>query len=98
MPAVAPRNAPSVAQPTGSGGGAAAPAGRNAHTPGNTIDWFRSKPIDNRYMHRFYIAALRVGIVAVILFGLFGQLVVIPTTAADEVDRFLPTPRSPRPT
>lgn len=49
-------------------------------------------------MHRFYIAALRVGIVAVILFGLFGQIVVIPTTAADEVDRFLPTPRSPRPT
>ncbi|GFE19119.1 hypothetical protein Sgleb_71660 [Streptomyces glebosus] len=41
-------------------------------------------------MHRFYIAALRVGLVAVILFGLFGQLVVIPTTAADEVDRFPP--------
>ncbi|MEU8912785.1 DUF2975 domain-containing protein [Streptomyces nigrescens] len=41
-------------------------------------------------MHRFFIAALRAGIVAVILFGLFGQIVVIPTTAADEVDRFPP--------
>ncbi|MGA4948169.1 DUF2975 domain-containing protein [Streptomyces lydicamycinicus] len=41
-------------------------------------------------MHRFYIAALRVGIAAVILLGLFGQIVVLPTTAADEVDRFPP--------
>ncbi|MEU8786662.1 DUF2975 domain-containing protein [Streptomyces sp. NPDC048637] len=41
-------------------------------------------------MHRFFIAALRAGIVAVILFGLFGQIVVIPTTAADEVDHFPP--------
>ncbi|MFF9788885.1 DUF2975 domain-containing protein [Streptomyces nigrescens] len=41
-------------------------------------------------MHRVFIAALRAGIVAVILFGLFGQIVVIPTTAADEVDHFPP--------
>ncbi|MGY5138100.1 DUF2975 domain-containing protein [Streptomyces nigrescens] len=41
-------------------------------------------------MHRLFIAALRAGIVAVILFGLFGQIVVIPTTAADEVDHFPP--------
>ncbi|MGW3013100.1 DUF2975 domain-containing protein [Streptomyces sp. NPDC001219] len=41
-------------------------------------------------MHRIYIAALRVAIAAAILFGLFGQAVVIPTTAADEVDSFPP--------
>jgi hypothetical protein len=51
---------------------------------------FRSIPIDNRCMHRLFIAALRAGIAAAILFGLFGQIVVIPTTAADEVDRFPP--------
>ncbi|MET9605273.1 DUF2975 domain-containing protein [Streptomyces sp. NPDC006512] len=41
-------------------------------------------------MHRFFITVLRGGIAMAILFGLFGQLVVIPTTAADEVDRFAP--------
>ncbi|MEE4419385.1 DUF2975 domain-containing protein [Streptomyces bugieae] len=41
-------------------------------------------------MHRFFILALRAGIVAAILVGLFGQIVVIPTTAADQVDRFPP--------
>ncbi|MXM65378.1 DUF2975 domain-containing protein [Streptomyces sp. HUCO-GS316] len=41
-------------------------------------------------MHQVFITALRVGIVAAFLFGLFGQIVVIPTTAADEVDRFPP--------
>ncbi len=41
-------------------------------------------------MHRFFIAVLRGGIATGILFGLFGQLVIIPTTAADEVDRFPP--------
>ncbi|MCG0285534.1 DUF2975 domain-containing protein [Streptomyces sp. PSAA01] len=41
-------------------------------------------------MHRLFIVALRAGIVAAILAGLFGQIVVIPTTAADEVDRFPP--------
>ncbi|MEU9499027.1 DUF2975 domain-containing protein [Streptomyces sp. NPDC048196] len=41
-------------------------------------------------MHRFFILALRAGVVAAILVGLFGQIVVIPTTAADEVDRFPP--------
>ncbi|MFC8660986.1 DUF2975 domain-containing protein [Streptomyces sp. NPDC057199] len=41
-------------------------------------------------MHRLFIAALRAGIAAAILVGLFGQIVVIPTTAADEVDRFPP--------
>ncbi|MDQ0779586.1 hypothetical protein QF026_008052 [Streptomyces aurantiacus] len=41
-------------------------------------------------MHRLFIAALRAGIVLAIVVGLFGQIVVIPTTAADEVDRFPP--------
>ncbi|MFJ6984732.1 MULTISPECIES: DUF2975 domain-containing protein [unclassified Streptomyces] len=41
-------------------------------------------------MHRVFIGLLRVGIIVAILLGLFGQLVVIPTTAADEVDRFPP--------
>lgn len=41
-------------------------------------------------MHRFFILALRAGVVAAILIGLYGQIVVIPTTAADEVDRFHP--------
>ncbi|MFF9654098.1 DUF2975 domain-containing protein [Streptomyces sp. NPDC014622] len=39
-------------------------------------------------MNRFFIVALRAGIIAAITLGLFGQFVVIPTTAADEVDRF----------
>ncbi|MEV7866915.1 DUF2975 domain-containing protein [Streptomyces sp. NPDC088124] len=41
-------------------------------------------------MNRFFIGMLRVGIASAILFGLFGQIVVVPTTAADEVDRFPP--------
>ncbi|MER7965487.1 DUF2975 domain-containing protein [Streptomyces ardesiacus] len=41
-------------------------------------------------MHRLIIAALRVGTASAILLGLFGQLVVIPSTASDEVDRFPP--------
>ncbi|MBT3154458.1 DUF2975 domain-containing protein [Streptomyces sp. CHD11] len=41
-------------------------------------------------MHRIIIAVLRLGIVAAAALGLFGQIVVIPTTAADEVDRFPP--------
>ncbi|MEU1870931.1 hypothetical protein RKD37_008163 [Streptomyces ambofaciens] len=41
-------------------------------------------------MHRLIIAALRAGIAAAVLLGLFGQIVVIPTTASDEVDRFPP--------
>ncbi|MGW4575514.1 DUF2975 domain-containing protein [Streptomyces tendae] len=41
-------------------------------------------------MHRLLIAALRAGIAAALLLGLFGQIVVIPTTASDEVDRFPP--------
>ncbi|GAA2588256.1 DUF2975 domain-containing protein [Streptomyces roseoviolaceus] len=41
-------------------------------------------------MNGFLIAALRAGIAFAVLAGLFGQFVVIPTTAADEVDRFLP--------
>lgn len=41
-------------------------------------------------MHRFFIAALRAGIAVAILVGLFGQLVVVPATAAAEVDRFPP--------
>lgn len=39
-------------------------------------------------MHRLFITVLRAGIAAAVLFGLFGQFVVIPTTAADEVDAF----------
>ncbi|MEV5814953.1 DUF2975 domain-containing protein [Streptomyces mutabilis] len=41
-------------------------------------------------MHRVFILLLRAGTVAAILGGLFGQVVVIPTTASDEVDRFPP--------
>lgn len=41
-------------------------------------------------MHRVLIALLRAGIAAAILLGLFGQIIVIPTAAADEVDRFPP--------
>lgn len=41
-------------------------------------------------MHRLFIAALRAGIAAAVLLGLFGQIVVIPTTASDEADRFPP--------
>lgn len=41
-------------------------------------------------MHRVFILVLRTGILAAILVGLFGQLVVIPQTATDEVDRFPP--------
>ncbi|RCV48511.1 DUF2975 domain-containing protein [Marinitenerispora sediminis] len=41
-------------------------------------------------MNQFFVATLRAGIVAAILIGLFGQIVVIPTTAADEVARFPP--------
>ncbi|MET9759321.1 DUF2975 domain-containing protein [Streptomyces sp. NPDC006372] len=41
-------------------------------------------------MNGLLIAALRAGIVFAVLAGLFGQIVVIPTTAADEVDRFPP--------
>ncbi|MFI6699804.1 DUF2975 domain-containing protein [Streptomyces sp. NPDC050509] len=41
-------------------------------------------------MNHLFIGMLRVGIAAAIMFGLFGQIVVIPTTAADEVERFPP--------
>ncbi|MEU2603577.1 DUF2975 domain-containing protein [Streptomyces albus] len=41
-------------------------------------------------MPRHFIAALQAGIVVVFLAGLFGQIVVIPTTAADEVENFPP--------
>ncbi|WP_405741391.1 DUF2975 domain-containing protein [Streptomyces sp. NBC_01525] len=41
-------------------------------------------------MHRLFIVALRAAIAAAILFGLFAQFVIIPATAADEVDRFPP--------
>ncbi|MFH8704218.1 DUF2975 domain-containing protein [Streptomyces rubrogriseus] len=41
-------------------------------------------------MHRLFIAALRAAAAAGVLLGLFGQIVVIPTTASDEADRFPP--------
>jgi len=41
-------------------------------------------------MHRLFIAALRAAAAAAVLLGLFGQIVVIPTTASDEADRFPP--------
>ncbi|SDD90291.1 DUF2975 domain-containing protein [Glycomyces harbinensis] len=41
-------------------------------------------------MSSFFIAVLRLGVLATLLGGLFGQIVVIPTTAADEVERFPP--------
>ncbi|GGV25252.1 hypothetical protein GCM10010277_06120 [Streptomyces longisporoflavus] len=39
-------------------------------------------------MHHFITGALRAVIAVVVPVGLFGQVVVIPVTAADEVDRF----------
>ncbi|TDQ54435.1 DUF2975 domain-containing protein [Actinorugispora endophytica] len=41
-------------------------------------------------MDRYFIFSLRVAAVMVILVGFFGQFVVIPVTAADEVVRFPP--------
>ena len=41
-------------------------------------------------MHRLLVAVLQLGIVAVFLAGLFGQIVVLPTTAADDVAQFPP--------
>ncbi|MFE3601941.1 DUF2975 domain-containing protein [Streptomyces sp. NPDC059142] len=41
-------------------------------------------------MNHLHIAVLRAGIAMAVLFGLFGQIVVIPTAASDEVDRFPP--------
>lgn len=41
-------------------------------------------------MNVFFTIALRAGIGAAILLSLFGQIVVIPGMAADEVDRFPP--------
>ncbi|WP_037860410.1 DUF2975 domain-containing protein [Streptomyces sp. NRRL S-340] len=41
-------------------------------------------------MSRLCILVLRAGVVAAVLAGLFGQIVVIPATAAGEVDRFPP--------
>ncbi|MEU1280899.1 DUF2975 domain-containing protein [Streptomyces sp. NPDC005805] len=41
-------------------------------------------------MHRLVISALRFGIALTVLLGLFGQIVVVPTTAADEVELFPP--------
>jgi len=39
-------------------------------------------------MHHLFTLTLRAGIAVAVALGLFGQIVVIPTTAADEVDRF----------
>ncbi len=41
-------------------------------------------------MHSLLVGILRIGIAAAVLFGLFAQAVIIPTTAADEVDLFAP--------
>ncbi|WP_335936508.1 DUF2975 domain-containing protein [Streptomyces sp. PTD5-9] len=41
-------------------------------------------------MNQLFTVALRAVVVAAITLGLFGQFVVIPATAADEVDRFPP--------
>ncbi|MFH8480184.1 DUF2975 domain-containing protein [Streptomyces sp. NPDC018055] len=41
-------------------------------------------------MHSLLMTILRMGIAAAVLFGLFAQAVIIPTTAADEVDLFPP--------
>ncbi|MFC9176284.1 DUF2975 domain-containing protein [Streptomyces sp. NPDC057107] len=41
-------------------------------------------------MHGLLVVILRMGIAAAVLFGLFAQAVIIPTTAADEVDLFRP--------
>lgn len=42
-------------------------------------------------MHdRFFLTLLRIGVAAAVAVGLFGQIVVIPTTARDQVDMFRP--------
>ncbi|MYR64090.1 DUF2975 domain-containing protein, partial [Streptomyces sp. SID625] len=41
-------------------------------------------------MPRLLVLALRACVAAAFLLGLFGQLVVVPATAADEVERFPP--------
>ncbi|WP_306370988.1 DUF2975 domain-containing protein [Nocardiopsis sp. CC223A] len=41
-------------------------------------------------MHSYITLVLRVGVALAILVGLFGQVVVIPGAAADEVERFPP--------
>ncbi|WP_411082711.1 DUF2975 domain-containing protein [Streptomyces sp. cmx-18-6] len=41
-------------------------------------------------MHRLLVAILRIGIASAVLFGLFGQILVIPATVANEVDVFPP--------
>ncbi|WP_019930831.1 DUF2975 domain-containing protein [Nocardia sp. BMG111209] len=41
-------------------------------------------------MHRFLVVLLQLGIVAAFAAGLFGQIVVVPTTGADEVDQYPP--------
>ncbi|MGW7351596.1 DUF2975 domain-containing protein [Streptomyces sp. NPDC054784] len=41
-------------------------------------------------MNGAVVSTLRAGVALALLAGLFGQAVVIPTTAADEVDRFPP--------
>lgn len=41
-------------------------------------------------MHRLIIALLRLGLAGAVLVGLYGQIIVIPTTAYDMVQRFRP--------
>jgi hypothetical protein len=55
----------------------------------SSID-FQSISIEYRYMHRLIVAVLQLGIIGVFLAGLFGQIVVLPTTAADDVAQFPP--------
>lgn len=41
-------------------------------------------------MNRLFIVILQAGVLAASLFGLFGQILVIPNTAANEVEQFPP--------
>jgi hypothetical protein len=41
-------------------------------------------------VHRFLVILLQLGIVVVFAVGLFGQIVVVPTTGADAVEQFPP--------
>src|SRR6187549_3239134 len=50
----------------------------------------RSFSIETRYMSRYIITAIRISLIGAVAFGLFFAVVVIPTTASDQVEQFPP--------